>query len=301
MRKMRKAFVATATLGLVFGMSSQAFGDGASENISQLEGALSPNAQSATKAKAATLFTQVQTFDGAGGPFTIPNKAAEQVFIDFDDDMSLSTKKVKSCGGDGGDDLDTSTTEQAVSVCSKSIVGSGTAQALVPAAPPAPPVVPVELTVTSINGPQSVAGGACTAPADATGGPEGCEFIGGNPTITLHAYNQALSFITTVSGEIQDSPDNSADYGQRLAVTDAPDTAGDAGALILFNSTVGKQTKFTKKKNGRKVTRFAHYIKATCGDDGVASGGKEYDFGGTWVYDDGTTDVDTFKQKCGTP
>jgi hypothetical protein len=42
------------------------------------------------------------------------------------------------------------------------------------------------------------------------------------------------------------------------------------------------------------------YIRATCSDDG-AKGGLEYDFQATFVYGDGTTDVDTNKQKCGNP
>lgn len=53
-------------------------------------------------------------------------------------------------------------------------------------------------------------------------------------------------------------------------------------------------------KNRRKITKLIDYIRATCSDDG-AKGGLEYDFQATFVYDDGTTDVDTNKQKCGNP
>ncbi len=41
-------------------------------------------------------------------------------------------------------------------------------------------------------------------------------------------------------------------------------------------------------------------MRATCGDDDATAGvNLEYDFRGEWVYDDGTTDSDTFRQKCG--
>ncbi len=316
MRKTRNALVAAALgAGLVFGTSSVAWADGASENESQVEAGISPNAQSATTPGPATLFAQVQTFDNDEGPLKIPDKAAEQVFIDFDNDITIDPSKFAQCGGQGGNDLDTSSTQQVVENCPKdSIIGSGQAEALVPG------LGRVELTITSLNGPTTVAGGACTPPADGTGGPEGCAYVGGNPQIILHAYNQGIAFITTVGGEIQNSPDSTADYGKRLAVTDAPDTAGDAGALILFNSTVGgtviEDTSNTtndkkRKKKGKKIIitktttitndKVLHpYVSATCGDDGsVALGGKEYDFKGTWVYDDGTTDTDTYKQKCG--
>lgn len=296
MRKMRKSLVAAATFALVLSTGSIALGDGASENISSIEAGVSPNGQKADRFKAATLTTQVQTFDADEGPFKIPDKAAEQVFLDFDDDIKFNTRGVPSCGGAGGNDLDDATTDQAVDVCKNSLVGSGQALALVPAAPPAPPVVPVELTVTSINGQTSVPGPPCVAPADNQGGPEGCDYIGGNPTIVLHAYNQGLAFITTVAGEIQDSPNLSEDYGNRLAVTDAPDTAGDQGALILFGSTVGKKS-VKQRKNRRN--RVFQYVTARCEDDSALAGNKEYDFAGRWVYDDGTVDTDTNKQKCG--
>ena len=308
MRKSRYALVAALACGTVLGTSSLAFADGAADNISSIEAGVSPNYQSSTKAGPATLFSQVQTFDADGGPFTIVDKAAERVTLDFDDDIKIldgkAATKFDECGGQGGNDLNAFTTAQAARECRDAVVGSGQAVALVPAAPPAPPVVPVELTITTINGPETVPGGTCTTPGENQGGPEGCEYVGGNPQIILHAYNQTLAFITTVGGEVRDSVNSDADedYGKALIVNDAPDTAGDAGSLILFNSTVGKEiTQIKVKKDGTKneVTKVKdyNYVTATCGNDG-ANGGLEYDFRGHWVYDDNTTDVDTFKQKC---
>jgi hypothetical protein len=304
MRKSRNALVAAAVgIGAVFSTASIALADGASQNESTIEAGISPNGQSATKPGRATLFSQVQTFDNTGGPLTIVDKAAERVSILFDNDMTINTAHFATCGGQGGNDLDADTSQQAIESCpSDSLVGSGQAEALIPTGVPASPVARLELTITTFNGPTTVAGGACTAPADHVGGPEGCEYIGGLPQIILHAYNQGLAFITTVGGEVQPVTDDvTADYGQKLVVNDAPDTAGDAGSLILFNSTVGRTLVDKVKKHGVTKTKLYDYVKATCGDDGAAAGGKEYDFKGNWVYDDGTTDTDTFKQKCGNP
>lgn len=308
MRKSRYALVAALACGTVLGTGSVASAVDSTDNISSIEAGIAPNFQSSTKAGPATLFSQVQTFDADGGPFTIVDKAAERVTLDFDDDIQIMggdiASKFDQCGGQGGNDLNAFTTAQAARECEDAIVGAGQAVALVPAAPPAPPVVPVELTITSINGPETVPGSACTAPGENQGGPEGCEYQGGNPQIILHAYNQTLAFITTVGGEIRNSVNGgpTLDYGKSLVVNDAPDTAGDAGSLILFNSTVGKEiTQIKVKKDGTKneVTKVKdyNYVTATCGNDN-ANGGLEYDFQGNWVYDDGTTDTDTFKQKC---
>ena len=327
MRKSRYALVAALACGTVLGTSSVASAVDSADNISSVEAGVSPNYQDSTTPGPATLFSQVQTFDADGGPFTIVDKAAERVTIDFDDDIRIMDgveDKFATCGGQGGNDLNTMTSTQVARECRDAIIGSGQAVALVNLGSGP---IPLELTVTTINGPETVPGGPCTAPGDGVGGPEGCEYDGGNPQIILHAYNQALAFITTVGGEIRDSDNASAtlDYGKSLVVNDAPDTAGDAGSLILFNSTVGDMvseatqdtdsstnTKKKKKKRGRKIiititktitntitngSDDFHYVTATCGDDG-ANGGLEYDFQGNWVYDDGTTDTDTFKQKC---
>jgi len=323
MRKSRYALVAALACGTVLSTGSVAFAVDSTDNISSVEAGVSPNYQDSTNAGPATLFSQVQTFDADEGPFKIVDKAAERVTIDFDNDIKIDATGFAQCGGQGGNDLNSFTSAQAGRECRDAVIGSGQAVALVPAAPPAPPVVPVELTVTTINGPNTVVGPPCVAPGENTGGPEGCEYVGGNPQVILHAYNQTLAFITTVGGEIQNSTHSTAtlDYGKALVVNDAPDTAGDAGSLILFNSTVGAQKqdptsdsntvtdKTTKKKHGKKIITktitttitngfdLTNYVTATCENDG-ANGGLEYDFQGNWVYDDGTTDTDTFKQKC---
>lgn len=312
MRKSRNALIALIALGSVFGTASIASAQVSTANTSSVEAGIAPNLQNSTKAGDATLTAQVQTFDATGGPLTIVDKAAERVEVHFDNDIQVlpgkSLKKFKTCGGQGGSDLDGKTTEQALATCSNAVVGSGYAEAIVPTGlpSPAPPTALLELTVTTFNGPTTVPGGACTPPADGVGGPEGCEYVGGQPQLILHAYERNIPFITTVGGEIRDSNETAGGgepYGKVLVVNDAPDTAGDAGSLILFGSTVGEkiiQTKVKKNntKKERTIVKEFDYIKATCQADPAGGGGKEYDFRGEWVYDDGTTDVDTYRQDC---
>lgn len=310
MRKSRNALVAVVALGSVLGTASVASAVDSTANTSSVEAGISPNYQSSTKAGEATLFSQVQTFDSTNGPLTIVNKAAERVEVHFDNDMVFNAKpqKFDTCGGQGGNDLDGTTTSQAVAECKDAVIGAGAAEAIVPTGlgPPAPPTAQLELTITTINGPVTVPGGACTPPADGVGGPEGCEYQGGNPQIILHAYEPNIPFTTTVGGEVRNSDETAAagePYGKVLVVNDAPDTAGDAGSLILFGSTVGADvTEVKVKKDGTKKEKTKvkeyDYIQATCQDDTPAGGGLEWDFRGEWIYDDGTTDADTFKQKC---
>jgi len=313
MRKTRNALVAAVALGSVLGTVSVASAAVSTENTSSVEAGISPNYQDSEKAGEATLFSQVQSFDSDEGPLTIVNKAAERVEVHFDNDMVFNPTpdKFDTCGGQGGSDLDGTTTSQAVAECKDAIIGAGAAEAIVPTGlpSPAPPTAQLELTITTINGPLTVPGGTCTAPGDGVGGPEGCEYVGGKPQIILHAYEPYVPFTTTVGGEVRDSNETTAGgepYGKVLVVNDAPDTAGDQGSLILFGSTVGAdvtQVKVKKNNTKNEVTKVKEYdyIKATCQDDGpgVADGNLEWDFRGEWIYDDGTTDSDTFRQKCG--
>jgi hypothetical protein len=309
MRKTRNALVAALALGSVMVIAPSAMGQVSTDNTSSIEGGISPNFQNSSKAGEATLFTQVQTFDADGGPLTIVDKAAERVEVHFDNDMVFNPTpgKFKTCGNQGGSDLDGTTTSQAVAECKNAIVGAGAAYALIPTGNPMQPVAQLELTITTINGPTTVPGGPCTPPGDGVGGPEGCEYEGGHPQIILHAYEPNIPFTTTVGGEVRDSDETAANgepYGKVLIVNDAPDTAGDAGSLILFGSTVGADKITTKVKNNntkkeKTIVKEYEYIKATCQDDGAAGGGLEWDFRGEWIYDDNTTDSDTFRQKCG--
>ena len=213
---------------------------------------------------------------------------AEQVFIDFDDDFEFTiNSKLDQCVLD---DIDTLNTEDAINECPDSVIGAGTAHAqLGPSSAAAATFV-----VTAFNGETTDSGGACET-GDDDGGPPGCEFEGDNPQILLHARNDGLTTTVMTQGELIDSPDSSADYGQRLAVTDAPDVNDGAGSLNLFGTQVTK--KYANGKTGSKKKTY-NYVAASCGDDGVANGATEWDFKTTWRYDDETTDTDTQKNDC---
>lgn len=299
MRRSRKALIALLGVGSMLGIAPLAQAQtGAQDNISSIEAGIGPNAQSATKLGRVTLFAQVQTFDADQGPLTVVDKAAEQVYIDFDKDIVLFPEKYPTCNLNDAA-LSAANTSSVINQCGDAAIGSGAANALVPTGfpAPAPPSAQLEFTITALNGPTTTAGPVCQGPGDGVGGPPGCEFDGGNPSIILHAFTPSPATSIPVRGEIANSPAGPA-FGKRLSVTDAPDTAGDAGSLILFNSTVGRteviKTRVGQRPNVRVKTKVNTYTGATCSDG-------TYDFAARWVYDDNTEDTDTFVQRCGTP
>ena len=225
----------------------------------------------------------------------MPAEGAEEIRIDFDDDVVLQTKKLPKCNEDPGD-LAVATTAQAIATCGDSQIGSGAAKVRFGGFPFESNEA--NFTVTALNGPTSVAGPA-NCNATPAGGPFNCEWVGGNPTLYLHARNTATGQTSLVRGEIQKKSDVlpgtgtlpiAADYNQRLAVTDGTDVAGDVGAVTLFNSVVGKNYKY---KKGNKTVK-ASYVSAKCdpADDadpvvpGVQPG---LEFGAQTIYDDDTS------------
>jgi len=103
----------------------------------------------------------------------------------------------------------------------------------------------------------------------------------GDKQLILHAFSPTLSGgvvipgnPSVIFGDIVKSPAGKK-YGKRLAVDDVPDVAGDQGGLYFFNAKI---------KKGK-------YMQARCK-------AKKMLWKAKWVYDDGTSDTDTFKQKC---
>ncbi len=156
-------------------------------------------------------------------------------------------------------DVATDTTDGAASdpVCSDALIGSGHAFARIPGFPT--PNNEAELTVLAFNGETSTAGGG---------------FTGGFPTIILHADNAALP-TTPVLGEIRPSS-SGADYGSQLNVPDAPDVAGDAGALVQFGSQVARKWNNGKTGNKKKKYNLITVELRVAGDG-------DLDFQGTWT------------------
>jgi hypothetical protein len=296
----RKTLVVGLTAAIALGYSSSALATGATDQYSVVVGSANSPAQDDSKRGAAALFTQVQTLDSnnTGSVGSIPDQEAEQVFLDFDDDFKFTTKNAKCDPAD----IATENTQGAYDACKKALVGGGSALARLPGFPTENN--DATFTVTTFNGPKTSTGTACPAGGDT------CEFLGDLPSILLHARLNAPATTVVVQGEIQNTPPGlvgvtdasspptsllRADYGKRLAVTNAPDAGGTVpgdGALVLFNSQVG-----AKYKKGKDTF---NYVTANCrADTGTAlDGGNEWDSLGTWEYDDGSTDFDTHKVNC---
>lgn len=291
--------VAALTAALALGASSNAFAVGADDQIFDLTAAVNPNHITGNELKGANLYVQTQWLDADNSP-VVPAEGAEEIRLDFDDDISIQTKKLPKCNTDPAE-LAAESTNDAIADCGNAQVGAGAAKVRFAAFGGPPfnlPQSELNLTVTAFNGPTSTAGPADCADSN-TGGPFNCEWVGGNPTLYLHAYNQATNQVSLVRGEIQDVGDNLPGAGtpaigpgmnQRLAVTDGTDVAGDAGAVTLFNSVVGK--KYSYQQNGKTVK--ANYLNAACNpDDDVdpASPGTQsgWQFSGNTVYDDDFT------------
>jgi hypothetical protein len=311
--------VAIATAAIALTASGTAFGVGADDIRLDYTSAISPNQLDATQFEKASLIAQPTWLDNDNSPLT-PAEGAEEVRLDFDDDGKITVKKLPTCDTDPAD-LATMTTPEAIDACAASQVGAGAAKARL-AAFGGPPFnyegAEINLTVTAFNGPKSVAGPANCADTS-LGGPFNCEWAGDNPTLYLHARNDPLNQTSLVRGEIQSADDNlpgtgtppmTAGYGQRLAVTDGTDVAGDVGAVTLFNALVGKNYKY--KKGGKTVK--ASYITARCNqsdDVDPDSPGTQPGFQSKAhvVYDDdashsgnatASVDTDSVIQYCGT-
>jgi hypothetical protein len=311
--------VAALTAAIALGASGTAFGTGADDIRLDLTSAVSPNQLDNNEFGKASLIAQPTWLDNDNSPLT-PAEGAEEIRLDFDNDLKITVKKLPKCN-EVPADLATMTTPEAIDACASSQVGAGAAKARF-AAFGGPPFnyegAEINLTVTAFNGPTSTAGPAeCTDSSG--GGPFNCEWVGGKPTLYLHARNAATNQTSLVRGEVQGTADTlpgagtpaiAAGYGQRLAVTDGTDVAGDVGAVTLFNALVGKSYKY--QKGGKTVK--ANYISARCNQsddvDPEAAGTQPgFQAKAHTIYDDDAThsanatssiDTDTTIQYCGT-
>jgi len=300
----RMTLLVTMTAALALGTGGMAWA-GASDETSEVTAAVNSKLLPADAFSPVQLFSQVTTIADSG-PNNTPSDGGERVYIDYDNSIKfVANRYLAKCQAGGGTlggiltELSNDTTQLAVQHCGAgSVVGSGAATARVAGE--------LEFTVTAFNGPTSTQGGACTTPAPGAGGPIGCGFEGGDPTIILFARSDATGQSVPVVGEIQSPPATGApgapttvggDVNTRLAVTDAPDVAAvapgvEAGAITLFNALVGK--KYTNGKRGDRKRTFS-YINAVCND-----ADKNLDYGTTWVYDDNSSETDTWEQDCAT-
>lgn len=284
----RIGLVISMASAIALGASATAFATGATDETSQINAAFAPNAASATDFTKGALFTEVTTLDTDNSP-VVPAEGAENVVINFDNSIKFTANNnLAKCTGAGADPTTgafaATTTQGAVDACgSNTSIGSGLARARFSGFPFTDNEA--DFTVTAFNGPTSVAGQQ-TGPQSVSG------FTGANPTIILHARSHSLGATSVAWGEIKDSTEG-GDFGKALSVPNAPDVAGDLGAITLFNSVIQKS--YTNGKSGNKKKKYS-YVSAKCNDID-----KIWSYKTTWIYDDASTDTDTYEQDCATP
>jgi hypothetical protein len=248
----RKSQMILATaLCMAVGVAGIAYADGASDNVSTVDGKVTPSKLPKQKYKTVKFLNGVTTLDADNNP-VIPAEATEEVYIDYDDDIKISLGGIPECSTS----LAGTTTEQAEELCGPGAPGgnakmssSGSAKARIPSFP-APNNEVTDFTVTVFHG------------------------VGNQ--LLLHAYSPTLTSANTqvVDSSIINSP-LGGDFGKRLSVPNAPDVAGDNGALVAFNATLSKG------------------IKARCHD-----GNKKLNYKAQFVYDDDSSDTTSDKQSC---
>jgi hypothetical protein len=148
-----------------------------------------------------------------------------RVLLNFDDDGKVATKGLPVCRAD----LENTTTEVARQRCRSSLIGTGTARALIPATPD--PLV-TNAVVSVFNGPKR----------------------GKNPTVILH--NRADINITVIIPGVIKNSRAGADFGHALDV--AVPTLPASAQFSNIETTVKK----TWRYRGKKMS----YISARCHD-----------------------------------
>jgi hypothetical protein len=238
-------YVAALGLTLALGVSGIAFADGATDNVSTVKIGLSKTKLPVKKKDAVKveLNSGVTTVDADNNP-PIPEFAAEEVYIDYDKDLSVKLKGEPCTAA-----LTGTTTAAAIAACPDSIVTkTGSAKARIPTGPG----TFLELTDLVVTGFRGAAAN----------------------DLRLHAGTQTLGPGATqvVEAKLVKSPVSG--FGRRLSVPNAPDVAGDAGALTAFEATLKKSQ-----------------TRATCKDKKIKTHAE-------FVYDDGTKDTADAKIKC---
>jgi hypothetical protein len=217
--RMRKGFVVVAMVGLAGALSAVGISSAATTvSISESDG-IRPNNLPKNKFKAASLNVVVASTTDT--PEEFPT-AVTNTQIDFDDDGKITTKGLAVCRRN----LDNTTTEDARRMCRSSIIGRGTAEAVIP------PGVETDAVVTAFNGPKR----------------------GKNPTIRLHARTD-VGITQVLTGTIR-KLGKRGDFGHRLTVPVPPLPAG--AVLTRFETTVNKKW----RHKGKRMS----YITARCKD-----------------------------------
>ena len=185
-------------------------------NTQSLAASISPPGLFPKTASPATLSVEVKTgtTTAANG---VPSPAVHDV-IDFDQNLSLTTKGLATCTAG---QLQNTSTEAAEAACGKAKIGTGSAVTLLPTSSQ---VFTEPAKVTAFNG----------APQ------------GGKPTVLLHAYGTTplqttLVLVGTVTSFGKEG------YGPRLDVI-VPSIAGGSGSITDFKVKIHKTWTYQGKK-----------------------------------------------------
>jgi len=183
-------------------------------NTQSIEASVAPAALYKKTASPAALNVEVKT--GTTASSGVPSPAVHDV-IDFDQNLSLTTKGLPTCTPQ---QLQNTTTEAAEAACGKAKIGSGSAITLLPLS-----VLYTEPTkVTAFNG----------APQ------------GGKPVVLLHAYGtEPIQTTLVLVGTVSNS--GKEGYGPRLDVT-IPPIAGGSGVITDFKVKIQKSWTYKGKK-----------------------------------------------------
>jgi hypothetical protein len=191
-------------------------------NTQSLEASVAPKALYKQASSPAALSVEVKT--GTTNADGVPNPATHDV-IDFDQNLSLTTKGLPTCSAAK---LQNTSTEAAEAACGKAKIGSGNATTLLPLS-----VLYDEPTkVTAYNG----------APQ------------GGKPVVLLHAYGTSPLQTTIVLAGVVTSLGKEG-YGPRLDVP-IPPLAGGSGVITDFKVKIQKSWTY----KGQKMS----FVNAKC-------------------------------------
>jgi hypothetical protein len=202
--RMRKALVAAAAVGLAGALSAIGISSAATTVTIQPSAGINPSNLPKQKFAPASLNVVVQS--NVDSPGEIPDEV-RNTRLEFDDDGRITTTGLATCNRSVAQ-LQQMTTQQARAACRASMVGTGTARALIP------PATETGAVVSAFNGPKA----------------------GRNATILLHAQTD-IGVIQVLRGTI--SKINAGDFGTRLNVP-VPDLPAGA-VLTRFETTVKKK------------------------------------------------------------
>ena len=219
--------IALAAAGVALGERVQA-----GNLIVDVDGGFSPSKLPKKKPAPITLRAQadISTADG-----TVP-PPLQQLILNFDRNGVLQTKGLPVCSPSK---LENTTAPVARKNCKKSIVGTGTASALIAFPDQAP--LPASSPLTIFNGPK----------------------MGGNPSVVIHAY---LTIPAPTTFVIPSAITKTKGRYRYRVVSNIPPIAGGYGSLTHFDFKIHK----IWKVKGKRVS----YASAHCSDGRLQASGQ---------------------------